>query len=84
MDSTRELRWSIGLFLIFLAVVPVIGASGWIPVLVAMPINLAGVAVAAFGMASHDPATSARRLWLAAVLILAGDIALYSLNSAAR
>ncbi|MBG0568387.1 hypothetical protein [Actinoplanes aureus] len=86
MDSTRELRWSVGLFLIFLAVVPVLGSAmvydAWLPVLVAVPINTAGAALAAVGMGSRDPDTSARRLLLAAALILLGDAALYGLRAA--
>ena len=86
MDATRELRWSIGLALVLLAVAPTLkltlAAAGtpapWTPVLVAAPVNLAGAALAAFGMASTDPGTSARLLTLAGALVLLGDALLYT------
>jgi hypothetical protein len=88
VDDTRELRWSVGLFLAFLAIVPMLAlalvaaeaeaARAWIPVLVAAPVNLAGVFVATVAMRTGDPAHSTRRLSVAAALVLVGDLALYS------
>ncbi|WP_328471635.1 hypothetical protein OHA21_07735 [Actinoplanes sp. NBC_00393] len=88
MDDTRELRWSVGLFLAFLAIVPMLGpalaaaeaeaARAWIPVLIAAPVNLAGVLIAAVAMRTRDPVLSTRRLSVAAALVLVGDLALYS------
>jgi len=91
-DPTGQMRWYMGLALIFFAAVPVVGmalvagddgetANAWLPVFVAAPINLAGVAFAVMSMVNRDPRRSSRRLAVAAGLVLLGGTALYGIHA---
>ncbi|GGN58988.1 hypothetical protein GCM10010112_13370 [Actinoplanes lobatus] len=90
-DPTEQMRWYVGLALIFFSVVPVVGIAlvasdadagdAWVPVFVAAPINLVGVVFAVLSMAARDPRTSSRRLAIAGGLVLLGDVALYGIYS---
>ncbi|MEU4425949.1 hypothetical protein AB0F81_35465 [Actinoplanes sp. NPDC024001] len=85
MDGSRELRWSMGLFLVFAAFVPMLivsldNSGAWAPVLLAAPINVIGAVLAVVGMGTPDPRASAHRLWLAAAVVLIGNGALYAVR----
>ncbi|MFC7527572.1 hypothetical protein [Actinoplanes sp. GCM10030250] len=91
-DTTRQLRWFVGLLLVFLAVAPVAGLAlvasdpgaadkEWISVFVAAPINLVGVVFAVGGMLAAEPRSSGLRLSIAAVLIVLGDVLLYGIRA---
>ncbi|WP_433793795.1 hypothetical protein [Actinoplanes sp. CA-252034] len=90
-DPTEQLRWYAGLALIFFAAVPVGGMAlvasdgddgdARVPVIVAAPINLAGIVFAVLSMAARDPRVSSRRLAIAGGLVLLGDAVLYGIHS---
>lgn len=87
-DPTEQMRWYAGLALIFFAAVPVggmalVASDGglWVPVIVAAPINLAGIVFAVSSMAVRDPRASSRRLAISGGLVLLGDAVLYGIHS---
>ncbi|WP_127504017.1 hypothetical protein [Actinoplanes solisilvae] len=94
IDETRQLRWYLGLGLAFLAAAPLFmmtllaydaeapdGAK--VPVFVAGPVNLVGFALVLRSMLASDREVSARFLKLGAVVVLAGDVLLYSVRALA-
>lgn len=92
IDATRQLRWYLGLGLLFLAVAPpfmfsLVAAdpqapgSDAIPVFIAAPVNLIGAVFVVRSMMTSDPAASARSLKIGAIIVLVGDLVLFAVRA---
>ncbi|GGL19937.1 hypothetical protein GCM10012284_63130 [Mangrovihabitans endophyticus] len=93
IDATRQLRWYLGLGLLFVAFAPTFMMAllaaqssapphSLVPVLVAGPINVVGFVIVVRGMVSSDPVLSARALKVGGVVIAVGVVLLYLLRAA--
>jgi hypothetical protein len=92
IDATRQLRWYLGLALVFLALAPLLMLSlvasdpeardgALVPVFVGAPINIVGVVLVVKAMMTDDPIGSAKWLKIGAAVILAGDVLLFSVQA---
>ena len=92
IDATRQLRWYVGLALVFFALAPLLmmvlaatdaaAPSGAItPVLVGGPFCLVGAVVVIRGMIAPEPGRSARLLKTGAAVVLAGVVLLYGIRA---
>lgn len=92
-DPAGELRRYVGIFLVFCGVAPLLMFSGLaskigkpdfpaLPVFVAAPFIVAGVAVTISGIVAKDPKRSAQRVGLGAALIILGDLLIFGIRAA--
>jgi ABC-type phosphate transport system permease subunit len=92
IDATRQLRWYLGLALVFAAVAPLLMMSlvasdpeapdaALVPVFVGAPVNVVGVVLALRGMFTDDPIISARWLKTGAAMILVGVVLLFAVRA---
>ncbi len=92
IDETRQLRWYLGLGLVFLAVAPLLmmtllatdeaaPAGAAIPLFIAGPINLVGLVFVVRSMLAGQPETSARLLKIGAVIVIVGTALLFGVRA---
>jgi hypothetical protein len=94
IDETRQLRWYLGLGLLFLAAAPPLmitlvasdpeapkGTA--VPVFVGAPINLIGAVFVVRSMMAAEPAAAARLLKIGAALIIVGNVLLFAVRALA-
>ncbi|MEU7908595.1 hypothetical protein [Actinoplanes sp. NPDC049118] len=92
IDETRQLRWYLGLGLVFLAVAPLLmmtlvatdeaapdGAAT--PLLIAGPVNLVGLVFVVRSMLAGKPEVSARFLKIGAVIVTVGTALLFGVRA---
>ena len=94
IDATKQLRWYVGLALVFAALAPLLmmvllatdaaapdGAI--VPPVAGGPICVAGAAIVIRSMVTSDPERSARFLKIGAAVVLLGDVVLYGVRALA-
>jgi hypothetical protein len=92
IDATRQLRWYLGLALVFGAVAPLLmmflvasdpeAADGaLVPLFVGAPVNVVGAVLVLKGMFTDDPVVSGRWIKIGAAVILAGAVLLFAIRA---
>ena len=89
VDAGGDLRRYTGAFLIMCGIAPLLmfslmagPGSPALPIVIAGPFIVAGIAVTAVGIFTTDPRRSAVRVGLGAALIILGDILVFSIRAA--
>ncbi len=92
IDETRQLRWYLGLGLVFLAVAPLLmmtllatdeaAPDGAVtPLLIAGPVNFVGLVYVVRSMLAGQPELSARLLKVGAVIVIVGTALLFGVRA---
>jgi hypothetical protein len=92
IDETRQLRWYLGLGLVFLAVAPLLmmtllamdeaAPDGAVtPLFIGGPVNLVGLVFVVRSMLASKPAVSARLLTIGAAIVIVGTVLLFSVRA---
>lgn len=92
IDETRQLRWYLGLGLVFLAAAPLLTmtllatdeaapARAATALWVAAPVNLVGLAFVVRGMLADRPDASARLLKIGAAIVIVGTALLFGVRA---
>lgn len=92
IDETRQLRWYLGLGLVFLAIAPLLmmtlvatdeaapdGAA--IPLFIGVPVNLVGLVFVVRSMLAGNAEASARFLKIGAAIVIVGTALLFGVRA---
>jgi hypothetical protein len=92
IDETRQLRWYLGLGLVFLAVAPLLMTmllatdeaapdGSATPLLIAGPVNLVGLVFVVRSMLAKSAEASARLLKIGAAIVIVGIVLLFGIRA---
>lgn len=92
MDETRQLRWYLGLGLVFLALAPLLmmtllatdkafPAGSAIPLFIGGPVNLVGLVFIVRSMLASEREVSAHLLRIGAAIVVAGIVLLFGVRA---